>query len=33
MVRNVAIVDENYKGSDALVLQWQRYNFSNIKKM
>ena len=29
----VAIVAENFKGSDALVLQWQHYNFSNIQKM
>ena len=30
---NVAIVVENCKGSGILVLQWQRYNFSNIQKM
>ena len=29
----VAIVVENFKGSGILVLQWQRYNFSNIQKM
>ena len=29
----VAIVSENFKGSGILVLQWQRYNFSNIQKM
>ena len=32
-IRNVAIVVENFKGSGILVLQWQRYNFSNIQKM
>ena len=29
----VAIVVEKVKGSGILVLQWQRYNFSNIQKM
>ena len=29
----LAIVGENFKASDILVLQWQRYNFSNIQKM
>ena len=29
----VAIVVENFKGSGILVLQWQRYKFSNIQKM
>ena len=29
----VAIVSENFKGSGIVVLQWQRYNFSNIQKM
>ena len=29
----VAIVSENFKGSGILVLQWQRYKFSNIQKM
>ena len=32
-MRNMAIVVENFKWSDILVLQWQRYNFSNIQKM
>ena len=30
---NLAIVVDNFKGSGILVLQWQRYNFSNIQKM
>ena len=29
----VAIVVENFKTLAILVLQWQRYNFSNIQKM
>ena len=29
----VAIVVEQVKGSGILVLQWQRYNFSNIQKL
>ena len=29
----VAIASENFKGSGILVLQWQRYKFSNIQKM
>ena len=29
----LAIVVENFKGSGILVLQWQRYKFSNIQKM
>ena len=32
-MRNVAIVVENFNCTEILVLQWQRYNFSNIWKM
>ena len=31
--RKVAIVVENFKGTDVLLLQKQRYHFSNIQKM
>ena len=27
------IVIENFKGSNVLALQWQRFNFSNVQKM
>ena len=30
---NLAIVVDNFNGSGIVVLQWQRYNFSNIQKM
>ena len=29
----VAIVSENFRGLALLVLEWQRYKFSNIQKM
>ena len=29
----VAIVAKNFKGTDLFVLEWQRYNFSNMQKM
>ena len=32
-ITNVAILVENFKGSGIWVLQWQRYNVSNIQKM
>ena len=32
-MRNVAIVVENFKCTDILVLQEQRYNYSNLQKM
>ena len=32
-VRKVAIVVQNFRCTDIMVLQYQRYNFSNIQKM